>query len=97
MAFNKTPIIAAMARPVKVMLVPAIWKVSPEEKPSPHTKMVAAIIKFLVCEINFVFYDVADTDGGNHTVENKADTADDSCRKGTVIPANFGMKLKTTA
>ena len=47
MAFNKTPIIAAMARPVKVMLVHAIWKVSPEEKPSPHTKMVAAIIKFL--------------------------------------------------
>ena len=47
MAFNKMPIIAAMARPVKVMIVPAILKVSPEEKPSPHTKMVAAIIKFL--------------------------------------------------
>ena len=82
MAFNKTPIIAAMARPVKVMLVPAIWKVSPEEKPSPHTKMVAAIIKF-------VFYDVSDTDGGNHTVENKADTADNCSRKGTDDTGKF--------
>ena len=86
MAFNKTPIIAAMARPVKVMLVPAIWKVSPEEKPSPHTKIVAAIIKFLDLVKSTLF---ADTDGGNHTVENKADTADDSCRKGTDDTGKF--------
>ena len=41
------PAIAAMARPVNVMDVPETENVRPEEKPSPETKITAALIKIL--------------------------------------------------
>ena len=47
MAFKRMPAIAAMARPVSVMAVVPIVKVRPFEKPSPQTRITAAIIRFL--------------------------------------------------
>ena len=41
------PNIAARASPVRVIVVPPIVNVRPFEKPSPHTMITAAMIRFL--------------------------------------------------
>ena len=45
-AFKIMPARAAIARDVSVMDVPPTVKVSPPEKPKPHTSITAAIIRF---------------------------------------------------
>ena len=42
---SRMPAKAAMARPVSVMEVPATVKVMPLEKPRPHTRMTAAMMR----------------------------------------------------
>ena len=37
---------AAMARAVRVICAPPTWKVNPPEKPRPHTRITAAMIRF---------------------------------------------------
>ena len=43
------PAIAAIARLVSVISVPFTVNVSPSEKPRPHTKITAAIIRLREC------------------------------------------------
>ena len=94
-----TPAKAAMARLVKVMEVPPTVKVRPLEKPRPHTKMTACNDQVSgFCQIHMVFYDITNTDCGDHTVKHEADTTDNGSRHGTDDSRKpFGIKLKTTA
>ena len=87
-----TPAKAAMARLVKVMEVPPTVKVRPLEKPRPDTKMTAAMIRFLDFVKSMVLYDITNTDCGDHTVKDEADTTDNGSRHRTDDRGNLWDK-----
>ena len=96
--FITIPAIAAIARPVSVIEAPPIVNVSPLEKPSPLTKITAAIIKFLDFVRSTLFSTTFLTPIAeiipysiNETPPIIADGID------AIISDTFGIKLKITA
>ena len=87
---------AAMARPDRLMLTPAMAKVMPptELKPRAQTRMTAAMIRLRLLEKSTLVLDhVAHADSGDHAVEHEADAADDAGGDGV----DDGLKLGAEA
>ena len=91
---------AAMARPDRLMLTPAIAKRDAAHRVEAQgadqndrgNDQVAG-----VGEVDLVLDNVAHADGGDHAVQHKADAADDAGGIVLMMASNFGQKLRIIA